>query len=185
VRALGQGPLHVYYVAEKLMEARASDREWPLIRLSQRAFPHVEALSLSIGGKRMGTLSDVLGRLARIAWKGGLRGRSLRKNSLMAPLDEVLSKLNQRSEGADLDALRAASTEDIFEHLERIADERYRPGKKKWASTVDFVNCFFDEVLAGIYHGKLRDLLADEKLIRSAYMFYIREEIPRKSKDEA
>ncbi|HDQ73917.1 MAG TPA: type I-D CRISPR-associated protein Cas10d/Csc3, partial [Chloroflexi bacterium] len=48
VQAMGDAPMAVFYSAEKLMEARVSDREWPLIRLSQRAFPHVSALVKSI-----------------------------------------------------------------------------------------------------------------------------------------
>lgn len=185
VQSLGESPLHVFYTAEKLMEARADDREWRLIRLSQRAFPHVETLVHSIGGNVMTKLSQALKNLARIAWESGLRGRSLKKNSLMAPLDEIFKKLDLQSDAADMDLLRAAAVEDIFEHLERIADAQYKPGKTKWQATQAFVNGFFDDVYEGVYGGKLQKLLADEKLIRSAYMFYIREEIPRKSKDEA
>jgi len=133
----------------------------------------------------MTKLSQVLKRLAGIAWESGLRGRSLKKNALMAPLDEIFKKLSLQSEAADLELLRAAVTEDIFEHLQRIADAEYKPGKRKWQATQEFVNVFFDEVYKGVYGGKLQKLLADEKLIRSAYMFYIREEIPRKSEEEA
>jgi CRISPR-associated protein Csc3 len=185
VQAMGNRPLAVFYTAEKLLEARASDREWRLIRLSQRAFPHVQALSHSMtGGETMTKLSDALQKLAQIAWEGGLRGPSLRKNSLMAPLNEVFTKLGLHSEGADIEALRAAAIEDIFEHMERIADRQYRPGKRKWEATEAFVNGFFDDVYGGVYGGKLHKLLADEKLIRSAYMFYIREQIPRKKANE-
>lgn len=184
VQAMGGTPLDVFYTAEKLLEARASNREWHLIRLSQQAFPHVSALSRSIGGEAMAELSKALERLAQIAWEGRLRGRSLRKNSLMAPLDEIFKKLGHHSEAADIEVLRAATVEDIFEHLERIADKQYRPGQRKWEATEAFVNGFFNNIYGGVYGGKLRKLLADEKLIRSAYMFYIREQIPGKKVDE-
>jgi CRISPR-associated protein Csc3 len=128
----------------------------------------------------MAKLSEELEKLAEIAWNGGLRGRSLRKNALLMPLDEIFTKLNSHSDEADVELLRAATIEDIFEHLERIADE-YRPGRKKWEATEDFVNGFFDSIYRGVYGGKLQKLLADEKLLRSAYMFYVREQIPRKS----
>ncbi len=183
VRSLGESPLHVFYTAEKLLENRASDREWRLIRLSQQAYPHIDTLVHSIGGKIMTQLSQALKRLANIAWENGLRGRSLKKNSLMAPLDEIFKKLSLQSDAADIELLRAAATEDIFEHLERIA-KKYKPGKKKWAAAQEYVNGFFDDVYEDVYGGKLQKLLADEKLIRSAYMFYIREEIPRKSKED-
>jgi CRISPR-associated protein Csc3 len=184
VQSLGESPLHVFYTAEKLMETRADDREWRLIRLSQRAFPHVETLVHTVGGDVMTKLSQSLQNLARIAWENGLRGRSLKKNSLMAPLDEVFKKLDLHSDAADMELLRAAAVEDIFEHLERIAEAQYKPGKKKWRAAQDFVNGFFDDVYEGVYGGKIQKLLADEKLIRSAYMFYIREEIPRKSEEQ-
>jgi len=181
VQAMGDAPLQIFYTTEKLLEARVPDREWPLIRLSQQAFPHVDTLSQSIGGERMAKLSEALQGLAQIAWEGGLRGRSLKKNSLMAPLDEIFKKLGHHSEAADMEVLRAAAVEDIFEHLERIADQEYRPGRRKWEATQSFVNGFFEEIHEGVYAGKLRKLLADEKLLRSAYMFYVREQIPRKS----
>jgi len=181
VQAMGGAPLQVFFTAEKLLESRAPGGEWPLVRLSQQAFPHVEALGQSIGGETMAKLSEALQRLAKIAWEGSLRGRSLRKNSLMAPLDEIFKKLGRLGEAADMETLRAAIIEDIFEHLERIADQRYRPGQRKWQTTQDFVNGFFEEIYEGVYAGKMRKLLADEKLLRSAYMFYVREQIPRKS----
>lgn len=132
----------------------------------------------------MAKLSKALQELAEIAWKGGLRGRSLRKNSLMTPLDEIFKKLGHHSEAMDMETLRAATIEDIFEHLERIADQKYRPGQKKWQATQSFVNGFFENIYEGVYAGKLHKLLADEKLLRSAYMFYIREQIPGKKVDD-
>ncbi len=185
VRAMGETPLYLFYETEKLMEAYVSDSEWPLIRLSQRVFPHLITLIESKGEQTMKKLGLVLEHLAEIAWKGGLRGRSLKKNSLMAPLDEVFAKLGHQSESADLNALRAATIEDIFEHLERITEQQYRPGQRKWDATRNFVDTFYTEVFANVYGGKLHKLLADEKLIRSAYMFYIREQIPRKSDQES
>jgi CRISPR-associated protein Csc3 len=163
------------------MEARVrgQDEGGLLTWLSQRAFPHVQALGQSIGGEKMAKLSDELENLAEIAWSGGLRGRSLRKNSLVMPLDEIFTKLNSRSEHADIRLLRAAVIEDIFEHLERIADE-YQPGRRKWEATEAFVDGFFGNVYEEVYGGKLRKLLADEKLLRSAYLFYVREQIPSK-----
>ena len=178
VQAMGGSALQVFYTAEKLLEARARGQEEGglLTWLSHQAFSHVQTLAQSIGGERMAKLSEELQKLAEIAWSGGLRGRSLRKNSLLMPLDEIFKKLNSHSEEADVELLRAATIEDIFEHLERIADE-YRPGKTKWKATEAFVNGFFDDVYRGVYGGRLRKLLADEKLLRSAYLFYVREQI--------
>jgi CRISPR-associated protein Csc3 len=186
VLAMGESALHVFYTAEKLMEARTRGQEkgglvtW----LSQQAFPHVEKLAQSTGGEEMAELSQELRALAETAWSEGLRGSSLRKHSLLMPLSEIFTKLNSRSEETDIDLLRAAIMEDIFEHLERItADKRYAPGRRKREAIKGFVGRFFDGVYQDIYKGNLRKVLADEKLLRSAYLFYVREQIPTKENE--
>lgn len=189
VQAMASGPLHLYYTAEKLLEARvrdagqASSPEWLEIRLAQHILSSLETLALSKGGDWMTLLSQQLQKLAEIAWQGGLRGKSLKKNSLMTPLDEIFKKLNQQSPAIDDAALQAIIAQDIFEYLERIADEGYSPGRRKMTAATEFVRLFFEEVYAGIYHNNRTRLLADEKLLRSAYLFYIRQQIG--SKEEA
>ena len=80
----------------------------------------------------MTQLSQQLQRLAAIAWQNGLRGQSLEKSSLLFPLDDVLQKLSYAGGAADVETLKAAAVQDIFDHLSRIADDRYKPGRKKW-----------------------------------------------------
>ena len=128
----------------------------------------------------MSQLSMQLERLAEIAWKSGLRGRSLERSALLYPLGEVFTKLNQSGGHVDRAALKAATVQDIFDHLYRIADDRYKPGRTKWEAVKQFVDVWFNDVLDGIYGGNMRKLLADEKLIRSAFLFYVREQIPSK-----
>lgn len=182
VRALVGSPLTIFYETEKLLEARVrGERPGGLLTwLSQQAFPHVNTLALSKGGQFMVQLSTQLQRLAEIAWKSGIRGRSLEKSALLYPVGEVFAKLGHSSGHVDREALKAAAVQDIFDHLSRIADDRYKPGRKKWEATKEFVDVWFDDVLEGVYGGNLRKLLADEKLIRSAFLFYVREQIPRK-----
>lgn len=182
VRALFGNPLTIFYETDRLLEARVRGQEQGglVTWLSQQAFPHVEALAISKGGRFMTQLSTQLQRLAEIAWKGGLRGRSLERSSLLYPVGEVFAKLSHAGGHVDREALKAAAVQDIFDHLTRIADEQYRPGRKKWEATKQFVEIWFHDVLEGVYGGNLRKLLADEKLIRSAYLFYVREQIPRK-----
>lgn len=128
----------------------------------------------------MTELSTQMQRLAEIAWQNGLRGRSLEKSSLLFPLDDVLQKFSRIGGAADVETLKAASVQDIFDHLSRIADERYRPGRKKWDAVKQFVDGWFDDVLA-VYGGNHRKLLNDEKLLRSAFHFYVREQIIAKA----
>jgi CRISPR-associated protein Csc3 len=188
VQAMAADPLHIYYTAEKLVEARVRDQqanspEWLEIRLAQRIFPDLQMLIHYKGGEQMAELSDHLQKLAEIAWQGGLRGKTLKKNSLMTPLDQVFQKLNQRSQAFDDEALKATIAEDIFEYLVRIADEQYRPGRRKMEAATSFVDSFFVDVYQGSYQGNRTRLLADEKMLRSAFMFYIRRQIPQKQPD--
>ena len=188
VSALAEGPLALYYTTEKLLEARVragQKAEGGLITwLSHQAFPHVESLALSKGGVWMAKLSEELRRLAEIAWQNGLRGRSLEKSSLLFPLDELFQKLGHPGGASDRETLMAAATMDIFDHLSRIADERYKPGRRKWEATKTFVDTFFSDVLGSVYGGNVRKLLTDEKLLRSAFLFYVREQIPHRENSE-
>lgn len=189
VQAMANGPLYIYFTVEKLLEARvrgdqkASAPDWLEIRLAQQIFPDLQTLTINKGGKFMAELSQHLQKLAEIAWQGGLRGKTLKKNSLMTPLDHVFVKLNQRSQAFDDEALKAVIAEDIFEYLERIADEQYAPGRRKMGAANEFVNLFFDQVYQGVYQGNRTRLLADEKLLRSAFMFYMRQQIPTKQQE--
>jgi hypothetical protein len=44
-----------------------------------------------------------------------------------------------------------------------------------------YVDLFFDEVLKKAHHNNVNRLLGRERLIRSAYLFYLREALPRKA----
>ena len=135
VRALQGSPLTIFYETEKLLERRVrSQSTGPgglLTALAQQAHPHVRSLALSRGGPFMTQLNTQLQRLAQIAWQNGLRGRSLEKSSLLFPLDDVLQKIGQMGGAADAETLKAAAVQDIFDHLTRIADDRYKPGKQE------------------------------------------------------
>ncbi|NTU79316.1 MAG: type I-D CRISPR-associated protein Cas10d/Csc3 [Chloroflexales bacterium] len=190
VEALAFHPLGIFYTTEKWIEGRARDArnaEWALIALSHEVFGAVERLAHSKGAGFMEQLSTHMRHLAQIAWKHRLIGRTLAKSSLMTAMDEVLQKITQRSKAieSDMDALKAATVEDIFAYLERVADERYRPGRTKWEAIKEFVDVFYSGIYAGVYGNNPARILSDEKLLRSTYMFYMREQIPRKVAEAA
>jgi len=190
VDALAFHPLGIFYTTEKLIEGRARDArnpDWALISLSHDLFAAVERLAHSKGARFMEQLSTHMRRLAQIAWKHRLIGRTLAKSSLMTAMDEVLRKITQRSKAieSDTDALKAATVEDIFAYLERVAEGRYTPGRTKWEAIKEFVDLFYAGIYTGVYGDSPARLLNDEKLLRSAYMFYIREQIPRKVAEAA
>lgn len=183
VRALAGNPLTIFYETEKLLEARLRGQEQTgglLTWLTQQAFPHVTTLAMNQGADFMTKLSQQLERLAVLVWQNRLIGRSLEKSSLLFALNEVFQKLNYTG-AADPESLKAAAVQDIFDHLSRLADEQYKPGRKKWEVVQTFVDGWFDDVLNGVYGGNRRKFLSDEKLIRSAFHFYIRQQIPSKA----
>lgn len=175
VRAMTQGPLHVFFVVDRLIEKSGQ------LRLLERTFPYASALALEIGGDWMANLSGKLSQLAELAWKYKIRGKTWQRNSLLYPVSAVLKNMERLGIELDTETLKAATTQQIFDHLSRI-----RTGQRVGARTRDasraFVDIWYDDVLNGIYRGNLQKLLRDEKLLRSAYLFYFQAQNPAKNK---
>ena len=126
----------------------------------------------------MKKLSQELEKVAQIAVQNNLRGSSFERSSLLYPFDEVMRKLaqDQGRTAVDRETLRAAATQDIHDHLDRLATRAgYKMTKARAEACADFVNCWFDDILT-VYEGHTRKLIADEKLLRSAYLFYVRQQ---------
>ena len=133
----------------------------------------------------MTKLSEQLEQIAALAWTGRIRGSSLNRSSLLSPVVEVFAKLSRLGGPLDREAIIAMTVTDIFAHLERIADERYKPtpGGKKYQAVEKFVRLWYDGVLDDVYGGNVQRLLSDEKLLRSAYLFYLQAQISKKAQD--
>ncbi len=183
VAAMADHPLRLFYVAEKLAEGRSrADSKAGVGWIIRTIADNVCDLAKSIGGNEMKKLDHELQRLAEIAWRGGLRGQSLEKNALLAPMDEVLRKVGLLGQEINAEVARAAAIQDLYDHIERIRktrDQRYSPTRLLEASEA-FVRVFFEDIFGTIYGGKTARLLTHEKLLRSAFHFYIRRQIPRK-----
>lgn len=177
VQAMGVHPLQVFYAAEKLAEERAGSSGsagWIMRTIGE----DVRRLALSIGGKEMTELDTHLQRLAEIAWKGHLRGQSLEKNSLMAPMNEVLGKVALLGPELNAEVLQASAIQELYDHIERI----HKVGSRRLADACEeFVRVFFADVFNGVYQGRQARLLNHEKTLRSAFHFYVRQQIPRKA----
>ena len=125
-------------------------------------------------------MNETIRKLAQLAWEGNLKGTSLEKNSLMTPLDHCFEKVQQWQEPVDKETLRAAAIMDIYSYLERIR-EQGMVGETTRQKAKAFVDVFFDGLMDGVYKGNRARLLTDEKLIRAAFLFHIREEIAKAS----
>jgi hypothetical protein len=126
---------------------------------------------------------EPLQELAAQAWRGHIISSSLKRNSLLKPLDMILDQLEEEPKPEARATVRAALVEVIFGHLERIAPAGRKPGRTKHEAVKQYVDFFFDQVLDGTHHGDVNRLLARGKLLRSAYLFYIRECIPVKLRE--
>ncbi len=119
-----------------------------------------------------------LKELAEYAATNNIRGTSLKRNSMLKPLDIILDELDRCPDPGDqneLELVRTGAKGLIFEHLERIAGANYKPGRTKESKVNHYVDLFFDGVLKKANHGKANRLLSRERLIRSAYLVYYRQ----------
>lgn len=126
----------------------------------------------------MQKLSAELKKAAAIAVQHNLRGSSFERSSLLYPFNEVMQKLalDQGHTALDREALRAAATQDIYDHLDRLATRGgYKMTRVRADACAAFVDCWFNDIVAA-YEGQTRKLIADEKLLRSAYLFYVRQQ---------
>jgi hypothetical protein len=166
IRAMSTGSLDVFHTLDRLLQKY--DKE----KVGLVAFPHVRGLAFYVGGEWMAQLSKYLEALAALAWQHKIKGRSWERSSVLFPVDEVFDKLSRLSGPADRETLMAASVQDIFDHLERIADDKYKPGRTKYQAIEEFVRQWYAGVLDQVYGGNVQRLLGDAKLLRSAYLFY-------------
>jgi CRISPR-associated protein Csc3 len=177
--------LSVFHEADRMVELRArsggasgDQRMWRTIAITRRILSDVNIAAN--GGLTMQALTD----LATMGWRDRIIGRSLERNSLLKPFDMILEALKGKSDAFNVATLRAALVEDIFRHLEVIASQEYKPGRTKREKVKDYVDLFFTSVLEGVYRGNINRLLSDGKGLRSAYLFYLREQIPLRDRED-
>ncbi len=119
--------------------------------------------------------------MAVYAAQNRIQGVSRNRNSLLKPLDIILEELDRCPEPDNLNEIalvKAGTKRMIFDHLERIADADYKPGRTKQEKISHYVDLFFNDVLGKAHHGKVNKLLDRARLLRSAYLFYFSEALP-------
>lgn len=178
VRALGTSPLHIFFEADRILEAKKRDFS------ARDAHEHLVALAINLGGYRMAQLSEALTHLAAHAWEHRLRGRSLERSSLLYPVKTIFEKLSQQRREHDREFIIALTCEDIFAHLDRIQEGEFKIGRAKREAIEQFVRGWYELVVDGVYAGQVQRLLADEKALMSAFLFYIKSQIPRRTQED-
>jgi CRISPR-associated protein Csc3 len=179
VRALTTHPLMIFYETDRLLAAKLGADAGGLETWSYRqAFMPVAELAHARGGKFMDKLSQELEKVAEIAVYHQLKGSSFERSSVLYPFNEVMQKIVQAQPGAvaDTAVLRAAAIQDIYDHLDRLATRGgFKMSKARSEACEAFVDGWFNNILQGVYEGHIRKLIADEKLLRSAFYFYVRQ----------
>ena len=180
--AAADDPLAVYFVADRLIARAgrgASDSDRTQSLAIQRAAPLLRALLLTEGRNPV----EYLDQLARVAAQNHLTGSSFKRSSLLDPLDTALALTEQHPESGDREDLRGAMVTDIFTHLERIADDDYKPGRTKREAVKRYVDVYVDGLLAKDHHGDVNRLLNRARFIRSAYLFFLQEALDQQRAD--
>lgn len=187
IRSLNDGPLGIYFAAERFLlkriknDKKAKSPEWLTIQLAQTLANDLRTITTEQGGDKV---NETIQKLAQLAWEGNLKGQTLAKNSLMMPLDHCFEKVQLMQPPVDKETLRAVTITDIYSYLERIREEGM-VGQETQRKAKVFVDAFFDELWGTHYANNRQRLLSDEKLIRSAFLFHIRELLAKRSAEKA
>ncbi len=187
IRSLNDGALGIYFVAERLLlkrvksDKKAKSPEWLTIQIAQTVADDLRTITTEQGGVKV---NETIQKLAQLAWDGNLKGQTLAKNSLMMPLDHCFEKVQMMQPPIDKETLRAATITDIYSYLERIRDDGM-VGTETQRKAKAFVDAFFDELWGDKYSNNRQRLLTDEKLIRAAFLFHIREILAKRSAEKA
>ncbi|MGI8588303.1 MAG: hypothetical protein ACR2M0_11545 [Chloroflexia bacterium] len=129
---------------------------------------------------------EALKDMAVLAAHNQIKGRSFRRNSLLKPLDIILDNLEKEPKDDMRDTVKFGSADQIYEHINRVTPAEYRPGYEKRELKQDqimqYVELFFDILVARDHRGDVNRLLQRKKLFRSAYLIYFRNALPQKEK---
>ena len=180
IRSLNYDALELYYVTHRMIKREQAGNE-PLQFTTVRntAQPIADVVAQK-GGK---SIMSHIKELARIAWEGRLKGDSLKDNSLAKPLDVAFDSLERwQGKRETEEEARAIMSKDIARAIERL-DSRFF-GAKKLENISQFVKVLFEQIYQDVYQGNLFDLLENRKRIRSGYLYFITEMIPKRDKEK-
>ena len=180
MRSLNYDALELYYITHRMIKREQAGNE-PLQFTTVRntAQPIADVVAQKGGGPIMSHIKE----LARIAWEGRLKGDSLKDNSLAKPLDVAFDSLERwQSERETPEEARAIMSKQIARAIERLDEQFF--GAKKLENISQFVTVLFDLIYQDVYQGNLFDLLENRKRIRSGYLYFVTEMIPKRDKEK-
>lgn len=180
IRSLNYDALELYYVTHRMIkreQAGNEPRQFVTVRDTAQLIADV------VRQKGGDTIMSHIKELARIAWEGRLKGESLKDNSLAKPLDVAFDSLERwQSEHETEEEARAIMSKEVARAIERLNKRFF--GVKKLENISQFVTVLFDQIYKGVYQGNLLNMLENRKRIRSGYLYFITEMIPKRDRDK-
>lgn len=180
IRSLNYDALELYYVTHRMIKReQAGNESLQFTTVRNTAQPIADVVAQKGGGPIMSHIKE----LARIAWEARLKGDSLKDNSLAKPLDVAFDSLERwQLERESEEEARAIMSKDIARAIERLAPRFF--GATKLENISQFVKVLFDHIYKEVYQGNLLDLLENRKRIRSGYLYFITEMIPKREREK-
>ena len=128
---------------------------------------------------------DAVRRLAEFAAAHRIWGRSFKRSSLLDPFAQILEWLERWPDAKDRDYLRGMLKTEISTRIERIS--QFGVSTERRHAIYQYVDLFFDEVLKGEHFDRAQSLLDRARLLKGAYLLFLRNALPtgqRKAADE-
>ncbi|MCE2415945.1 type I-D CRISPR-associated protein Cas10d/Csc3 [Candidatus Poribacteria bacterium] len=180
IQSLNYDALELYYVTHKMIKREQAGNE-PLQFATVR---DTAQLIADVVTKKGGdAIMPHIKELARIAWKGRLKGESLKDNSLAKPLDVALDSFERwQVEHETEEEARAIMSKEVSRAIERLDPKFF--GAKKLENISQFVTILFDQIYKEVYQSNLLNMLENRKRIRAGYLYFITEMIPRRDREK-
>lgn len=184
VRSLMDGELGPFFAAHRAIE-RNSKNEGAANNTGGQVAERLKEVSQIVFQRTQGenpmsevSLAAILEQMAELAWKKSIRRGSLAHTALIKPMD-IVFQLLRRQASQEIAFLRLVAAEDVLRHIERTSD--YAMSAERAAAIESWANLFFDELLAKGFHGDIRRLIRDEKLVKAAYTTLMRNQLRKAS----
>ncbi|SNY41161.1 CRISPR-associated protein Csc3 [Orenia metallireducens] len=172
LRTAADNLLELFFVLDRLI-VKNSNTANQEITTSNKILDRLERI-LFKGGKEVMETAKVMAELGELGAGSYIKGKSYKRNSLLKPIDIIFDLLERKSEYLDEEIIFATATQEIFDHISRISPEDRKPGDTKYQKIEEFITAFKEKLFEGVYKGKLNELIADQKVLKSAYLFYYR-----------
>ena len=180
IRSLNYDALELYYVTHKMIKREQAGNE-PLQFVTIR--DTAQLIADVVAQKGGDTIMSYIKELARIAWEGRLKGESLKDTSLAKPLDVAFDSFERwQVEHETEEEARAIMSKEVARAIERL-DQKFF-GAKKLENISQFITVLFDHIYKGVYQSNLHNMLENRKRIRSGYLYFITEMIPKRDRDK-